>query len=104
MTIADALRHPTWTMGPKITIDSATMMNKALEIIEGSDDLVVAGLSADRSWEQLVDQARAHGPASTRNENSNFGFLDQAPNLFLKRKRILRIPSRQGCSLISPMR
>jgi len=30
----DALRHPTWEMGPKITIDSATMMNKALEIIE----------------------------------------------------------------------
>jgi len=30
----DALRHPTWDMGPKITIDSATMMNKALEIIE----------------------------------------------------------------------
>jgi 1-deoxy-D-xylulose-5-phosphate reductoisomerase len=34
---------------------------QALEIIEGSDDLAVAGLSADRSWEQLVDQARAHG-------------------------------------------
>jgi len=34
VTIAQALRHPTWTMGPKITIDSATMMNKALEIIE----------------------------------------------------------------------
>ncbi len=33
-TLADALRHPTWSMGPKITIDSATMMNKALEIIE----------------------------------------------------------------------
>lgn len=32
--LADALQHPTWTMGPKITIDSATMMNKALEIIE----------------------------------------------------------------------
>ncbi|MCL2881331.1 MAG: 1-deoxy-D-xylulose-5-phosphate reductoisomerase [Coriobacteriia bacterium] len=31
---ADALRHPTWTMGPKITIDSATLMNKGLEIIE----------------------------------------------------------------------
>lgn len=31
---ADALKHPTWDMGPKITIDSATMMNKALEIIE----------------------------------------------------------------------
>ena len=33
-TLKDALRHPTWDMGPKITIDSATMMNKALEIIE----------------------------------------------------------------------
>lgn len=29
-----ALQHPTWEMGPKITIDSATMMNKALEIVE----------------------------------------------------------------------
>lgn len=33
-TVADALAHPTWKMGEKITIDSATMMNKALEIIE----------------------------------------------------------------------
>jgi 1-deoxy-D-xylulose-5-phosphate reductoisomerase len=33
-TVADALSHPTWKMGEKITIDSATMMNKALEIIE----------------------------------------------------------------------
>ncbi len=31
---AEALRHPTWTMGPRITVDSATMMNKALEIGE----------------------------------------------------------------------
>lgn len=34
VTIAEALTHPTWNMGEKITIDSATMMNKALEIIE----------------------------------------------------------------------
>lgn len=33
-TVEEALKHPTWTMGRKITIDSATMMNKALEIIE----------------------------------------------------------------------
>ena len=32
--VDEALRHPTWRMGPKITIDSATMMNKALEVIE----------------------------------------------------------------------
>jgi len=34
VTLEQALAHPTWDMGPKISIDSATMMNKALEIIE----------------------------------------------------------------------
>jgi len=34
VTVEQALAHPTWDMGPKITVDSATMMNKALEIIE----------------------------------------------------------------------
>jgi 1-deoxy-D-xylulose-5-phosphate reductoisomerase len=33
-TLEQALKHPTWSMGPKITIDSATMMNKGLELIE----------------------------------------------------------------------
>jgi 1-deoxy-D-xylulose-5-phosphate reductoisomerase len=33
-TIADALNHPTWSMGSKITVDSATLANKALEVIE----------------------------------------------------------------------
>jgi 1-deoxy-D-xylulose-5-phosphate reductoisomerase len=34
VTPQDALRHPTWRMGPKITVDSATLMNKGLEVIE----------------------------------------------------------------------
>jgi 1-deoxy-D-xylulose-5-phosphate reductoisomerase len=34
VTLADALNHPNWSMGKKITIDSATMMNKGLEVIE----------------------------------------------------------------------
>ncbi|HHS49632.1 MAG TPA: 1-deoxy-D-xylulose-5-phosphate reductoisomerase [candidate division Zixibacteria bacterium] len=34
ISVADALQHPKWSMGPKITIDSATMMNKGLEVIE----------------------------------------------------------------------
>jgi 1-deoxy-D-xylulose-5-phosphate reductoisomerase len=34
VTPEEALRHPTWSMGPKITIDSATLMNKGLEVIE----------------------------------------------------------------------
>lgn len=36
VTLADALNHPNWSMGQKITIDSATMMNKGLELIEAS--------------------------------------------------------------------
>lgn len=34
VTIADALAHPTWSMGAKITVDSATLMNKGLEVLE----------------------------------------------------------------------
>jgi 1-deoxy-D-xylulose-5-phosphate reductoisomerase len=34
VTLEQALRHPTWSMGPKITVDSATLMNKSLEVIE----------------------------------------------------------------------
>src|SRR5256714_13394617 len=34
VTVDEALCHPTWRMGPKITVDSATLMNKALEVIE----------------------------------------------------------------------
>ena len=34
VTIEQAMAHPTWHMGPKVTIDSATLMNKGLEVIE----------------------------------------------------------------------
>ena len=44
-TIEEALSHPTWNMGPKITVDSATMMNKALEIIEA---VWLFGVSVDK--------------------------------------------------------
>jgi 1-deoxy-D-xylulose-5-phosphate reductoisomerase len=37
VTVAEALKHPTWSMGPKITIDSATLMNKGLEVIEAHE-------------------------------------------------------------------
>lgn len=44
-TPEDALAHPTWSMGPKITIDSATLMNKALEVVEAH---WLFGLSSNR--------------------------------------------------------
>ena len=34
LQVADALKHPNWSMGRKITVDSATLMNKGLEVIE----------------------------------------------------------------------
>jgi len=64
VTVADALAHPTWQMGPKITIDSATMMNKALEIIEArwlfdlapqQIDVVVHPQSVVHSMVEYVD-------------------------------------------------
>jgi 1-deoxy-D-xylulose-5-phosphate reductoisomerase len=37
VTVAEALAHPTWKMGPKITVDSSTLMNKGLEVIEAHE-------------------------------------------------------------------
>jgi 1-deoxy-D-xylulose-5-phosphate reductoisomerase len=56
-TIEDALNHPTWNMGPKITIDSATMMNKALEVIEAH---WLFGLNADQIKVIIHPQSIVH--------------------------------------------
>ena len=64
VTPEDALRHPTWRMGPKITIDSATLMNKGLEVIEArwlfdvgpaAIEVVVHPQSIVHSMVELVD-------------------------------------------------
>jgi 1-deoxy-D-xylulose-5-phosphate reductoisomerase len=57
VTAAEALRHPNWNMGPKITIDSATMMNKALEVIEAS---VLFGLPVDQIEVYVHPQSIVH--------------------------------------------
>ncbi|MGD0853124.1 MAG: 1-deoxy-D-xylulose-5-phosphate reductoisomerase [Acidimicrobiales bacterium] len=63
-TKADALNHPTWSMGPKITIDSSTLMNKGLEVLEASAlfgidvervDVVVHPQSIVHSMVEYVD-------------------------------------------------
>jgi 1-deoxy-D-xylulose-5-phosphate reductoisomerase len=64
VTPDEALRHPTWTMGPKITIDSATLMNKGLEVIEarwlfdiGPDriDVLIHPQSIVHSMVEMID-------------------------------------------------
>lgn len=63
-TIADALQHPTWSMGRKITVDSATLANKALEVIEAHElfdvpydriEVVVHPQSVVHSMVEFVD-------------------------------------------------
>ncbi len=46
-TLEQALRHPNWSMGPKVTIDSATLMNKGLELIEAHHLFVMESASID---------------------------------------------------------
>ena len=57
VTKADALKHPTWNMGAKITIDSATMMNKGFEVIEAK---WLFGISADKIQVLIHPQSIIH--------------------------------------------
>ncbi len=66
VTIEQALAHPTWSMGPKITVDSSTLMNKGLEVIEAHElfgvpydaiDVVVHPQSIVHSMVEFVDGA-----------------------------------------------
>ncbi|MEY3505265.1 MAG: 1-deoxy-D-xylulose 5-phosphate reductoisomerase [Actinomycetota bacterium] len=64
VTVEEALQHPTWKMGPKITIDSSTLMNKGLEVIEAHElfnvsfdqiDVVVHPQSVVHSMVEFTD-------------------------------------------------
>jgi 1-deoxy-D-xylulose-5-phosphate reductoisomerase len=57
VTVADALAHPTWQMGPKITIDSSTLMNKGLEVIEAHE---LFGIEYDRIEVVVHPQSVVH--------------------------------------------
>ena len=66
ITVEQALAHPTWSMGPKITVDSSTLMNKGLEVIEANElyqvgfdriDVVVHPQSVIHSMVEYTDGA-----------------------------------------------
>ncbi|MDQ3680688.1 MAG: 1-deoxy-D-xylulose-5-phosphate reductoisomerase [Actinomycetota bacterium] len=66
VTVDDALAHPTWSMGPKITVDSSTLMNKGLEVIEAHElfgvgydgiDVVIHPQSVVHSMVEFCDGA-----------------------------------------------
>ena len=57
VTVVDALKHPNWSMGPKITVDSATLANKGLELIEAQ---CLFGLRADQCHTVIHPQSIVH--------------------------------------------
>ena len=52
-----ALNHPNWSMGPKVTIDSATLMNKGLELLEAHHLFSLRAGQARRSDPSAIDRA-----------------------------------------------
>ena len=63
VTAEDALAHPTWKMGPKITVDSSTLMNKGLEVIEAHE---LFGVPYDRIDVVVHPQSVVHSMAEYR--------------------------------------
>jgi 1-deoxy-D-xylulose-5-phosphate reductoisomerase len=63
VTIDDALAHPTWNMGPKITVDSSTLMNKGLEVIEAHE---LFGIDYDRIDVVVHPQSIVHSMVTFR--------------------------------------
>jgi 1-deoxy-D-xylulose-5-phosphate reductoisomerase len=62
VTVSDALAHPTWRMGPKITVDSSTLMNKGLEVIEAHE---LFGIGYDRIEVIVHPQSIVHSMVET---------------------------------------
>ncbi len=87
-----ALQHPTWEMGPKITVDSATMMNKALEIIEAR---WLFGLNADQISVVVHPQSYIHSFVEYR-DGSVISQMSP-PDMRLPIQYALTFPERIDC-------
>ncbi|MGJ4746787.1 1-deoxy-D-xylulose-5-phosphate reductoisomerase [Leptospira sp. SA-E8] len=78
VTIEQALKHPTWNMGPKITIDSAGMINKGLEVIEAH---FLFGFSYDKIGVVIHPQSVAHGLVETK-DGASFVYASYPDMIF----------------------
>ena len=89
VTIDDALAHPTWSMGPKITVDSSTLMNKGLEVIEAHE---LFGVSYDQIEVVVHPQSIVHSMAEFT-DGSTIAQLSQ-PDMRLPISYALAYPGR----------
>lgn len=98
VTVEEALRHPNWSMGAKITIDSATMVNKGLEVIEAH---WLFGMSYDRIEVLLHPESVIHSMVEFR-DNSVMAQLGN-PDMRVPIQYALTYPSRKS-SPTAPLR
>ena len=93
VTVEDALKHPNWSMGKKITVDSATMMNKAFELIEA---MWLFGLDPDSIVVTVHRQSILHSGV----EFKDGALLAQlgVPDMRLPIQYALTYPERMECS------
>jgi len=89
VTIEDALTHPTWKMGPKITVDSSTLMNKGLEVIEARE---LFGVALERIEVVVHPQSIIHSMVEWC-DGATFAQLSQ-PDMRLPIGYALRFPDR----------
>ncbi len=91
VTVEQALKHPTWSMGPKITIDSATLMNKGLELIEAHH---LFALAPDKLDVVVHAQSVIHGLVEFR-DGSVIAQLG-SPDMRIPISHCLAWPTRMG--------
>ncbi|MDR1333458.1 MAG: hypothetical protein LBJ69_03605 [Holosporales bacterium] len=88
--LSDALKHPNWTMGPKVTIESATLMNKATEIIEAS---VLFDFPVDQISYIIHPESIIH--SMVRFNDNSYKALLSSPDMILPIMFSLNRPLRQ---------
>ena len=91
VTVDDALAHPTWSMGPKITVDSSTLMNKGLEVIEAHE---LFGVGYDRIEVVVHPQSVVHSMVEFT-DGTTIGQLSM-PTMHLPIAYALAYPERVG--------
>lgn len=88
-TVAEALNHPNWAMGPKVTIDSASLMNKGLELIEAH---YLFGIAAERLDVVVHPQSVVHGLVSFADGSVTAGMA--SPDMRVPISHCLAYPDR----------
>ena len=91
ITVEQALAHPTWSMGPKITVDSSTLMNKGLEVIEAHE---LFGVGYDRIDVVVHPQSIVHSMV-TFTDGATIAQLSE-PDMRLPIAYALAYPARSG--------